>query len=191
MREACHESCGRCGNQGCVDVFEFCPQWSRSGQCSLQPRFMAFYCRESCGTCGFKSPFESDKQRDNGGHQYSDLKSSDFFCGQLKSRDDIEYEETFNFDDKVEENVQRTESVCTSAVFSDRFVVTAAHCIAEFKVEGLDQVTRNVFIRDNTPFKEIVEIRRQFTYPLYEFPFLYNDIAIFELGTYFSLDIQK
>lgn len=192
MREACHESCGRCGNVGCVDVFELCPQWSRSGQCSIQPRFMAFYCRESCGTCGFKSPFETDKQVDKERHQYSDLKSSDFFCGQLKPRETIENnDKPFNFDDKVEENVKRNDSVCTSAVFSDRFVVTAAHCIAEFKVKNQNQVTRNIFIRDNTPFKEIIEVKREFSYPLYNFPLLYYDIAIFELERKIEYDYEK
>ena len=41
--------------QGCVDHYENCPQWARSGVCTEEPQFMAFLCRESCGTCGFKS----------------------------------------------------------------------------------------------------------------------------------------
>ena len=41
--------------QGCVDHYENCPQWARSGVCTEEPQFMTFLCRESCGTCGFKS----------------------------------------------------------------------------------------------------------------------------------------
>ena len=41
--------------QGCVDEYEKCPQWSRSGFCEKFTDFMFFNCRESCGGCGFKS----------------------------------------------------------------------------------------------------------------------------------------
>lgn len=65
MREACHQTCGRCGNHGCVDQFELCPEWSRKGQCSIHPVFMSFYCRESCGSCGFKSGNDESSQKVN------------------------------------------------------------------------------------------------------------------------------
>ena len=41
---------------------------------------------------------------------------------------------------------------------------------------------RTITIRDNTPYKEVIPIKRQWKHPLYNFPQFYYDIAIYELG---------
>ena len=46
---------------------------------------------------------------------------------------------------------------------------------------------RAIILRDGTDSKENIEIRRVFVHPSFEFPSLYNDIAVAELGKYFSI----
>ena len=75
MKTACSKSCQKCVD--CVDNFANCPQWTRSGLCSVYPKFMVSNCRESCGTCGYRSPFNQEIQK-VGPKQYTDLKRSDF-----------------------------------------------------------------------------------------------------------------
>ena len=75
MRTSCQKSCQRCTD--CVDNFANCPQWSRSGLCSVYPKFMIFNCRESCGSCGYRSPFNQEIQK-VGAKQYTDLSRRDF-----------------------------------------------------------------------------------------------------------------
>ena len=41
---------------------------------------------------------------------------------------------------------------------------------------------RSILLRDDTDYKENVEIRRVFVHPEFKFPSLYNDIAVAELG---------
>ena len=36
--------------------------------------------------------------------------------------------------------------------------------------------------RDNTEFKELIEIKRVYQHPNYNYPTLYDDIAVVELG---------
>ena len=43
-------------------------------------------------------------------------------------------------------------------------------------------VTRTISIRDNTPYEEVIAIKREWQYPLYTHPEFYFDIAVFELG---------
>ena len=43
-------------------------------------------------------------------------------------------------------------------------------------------VTRTLSIRDNTPYEEVIGIKREWQYPLYTHPEFYYDIAVFELG---------
>ena len=52
-----------------------------------------------------------------------------------------------------------------------------------FRCRGDSRSTvRTITIRDDTPYKEIFSVKRQFQHPLYEYPKFYYDIAIFELG---------
>ena len=46
-------------------------------------------------------------------------------------------------------------------------------------------------VRDGTPFKEIVEVKRIYKHPLYSFPRLYNDIALLELGRRIEYDHDR
>ena len=75
MRTACSKSCQKCTD--CVDNFANCPQWTRSGLCSIYPKFMISNCRESCGSCGYRSPFNQEIQK-VGPKQYTDLNRRDF-----------------------------------------------------------------------------------------------------------------
>jgi len=90
MRSACQKSCGRCGSDGCVDNYEKCAEWTRTGKCSQHPEFMSFYCRESCGTCGFRSS-NSDEDQIVDGKQYSNKRRSKFTCGEHKLKEKIKY----------------------------------------------------------------------------------------------------
>ena len=42
---------------------------------------------------------------------------------------------------------------------------------------------RSIILRDETDYKETVEIRRVFVHQDFAFPSLYNDIAVAEMGT--------
>merc|ERR1712179_640033 len=79
----CQESCGVCGEAGCVDEHPQCPEWARSGSCFKNPEFMGHTCRESCGTCGFLAPDSKNNQVVRG-KQYSDFSKDDFHCGKYK-----------------------------------------------------------------------------------------------------------
>ena len=59
MQKTCPNTCGWV-ESGCHDEHPRCPEWARSGLCTVNigsnPSFMAHTCRESCGVCGFLSP---------------------------------------------------------------------------------------------------------------------------------------
>lgn len=46
-------------------------------------------------------------------------------------------------------------------------------------------------MRDDTPFKEIIEVRRHFVHPLYQFPLIHYDLVIFELERKIEYDFDK
>ena len=76
-------------------------------------------------------------------------------------------------------------------MISDRFVVTAAHCVSEFTDAQKRELTRTIVIRDDTQFEEIFEVKRHFLHPMYRFPLLYNDVAVFELERKIVYDFDK
>ena len=45
--------------------------------------------------------------------------------------------------------------------------------------------------RDGTPFKEVIETKRYYKHPNYQYPLLYNDIAVVELGRRIAFDYEK
>ena len=46
-------------------------------------------------------------------------------------------------------------------------------------------------LRDGTPFREVVEIKRVYQHPNYQYPKLYDDIAVVELGRRIAYDYDK
>ena len=64
---------------------------------------------------------------------------------------------------------------CGNVYINDRFALTAAHCPR--LINGRKYVT----IRDQTNFIEQIGVKRAFVHPLYKFPSLYYDIALYEL----------
>merc|ERR550539_1197657 len=46
-------------------------------------------------------------------------------------------------------------------------------------------------LRDGTPFKELIEVKRVYQHPHYKFGLLYNDIAMIELGRRIAYDYEK
>ena len=64
---------------------------------------------------------------------------------------------------------------CGNVYINDRFALTAAHCPR--LINGRKIVT----IRDQTNFIEQIGVKRAFVHPLYKFPSLYYDIALYEL----------
>lgn len=81
MSVTCPQSCGWCGDKGCVDEHPRCQDWVNNFQCHENPSFMAHTCRESCGVCGFLSPFNKEEQVVDG-LSYTDIDSKTFDCGR-------------------------------------------------------------------------------------------------------------
>jgi len=188
MREACQKSCERCGDKGCVDEYEKCPQWSRAGHCRANSDFMFFHCRESCGACGFKSPSNEELQT-VGGKQYTDVSASNYMCGENKRLEEaittvIDYQE------------KGDEGLCTNVLISDRFSLTAAHCLEE----GADRFrpkedTREAAFRRGTEFEEKIGIKREWIHPWRiskktQQP-AYYDIVVQELERRVIFDYEK
>ena len=46
-------------------------------------------------------------------------------------------------------------------------------------------------LRDGTPFKEVIEVKRVYQHPNYQYPKLYDDIAVVELGRRIPYDYEK
>merc|ERR1712012_751924 len=87
---------------------------------------MFFQCRESCGSCGFKSPTNNEIQKVKG-KQFTDVTSKrDYFCGSFKNKEQIK---EVSLDQEAIENAE--EGLCSAVVISDRFALTAAHCLEE------------------------------------------------------------
>ena len=64
MMKTCMDTCGWCGEKGCVDEFpDECPQWAKEGLCSQFPNLLVHTCRESCGSCGLLSSDSKEEQR--------------------------------------------------------------------------------------------------------------------------------
>jgi len=70
----------------------------------------------------------------------------------------------------------------TNVIVSDRYAVTAAHCIVEIDKAKL---TRSVTIRDGTKYEEVIGVRREWVYPWRfvddSLESAYYDIAVMEL----------
>jgi len=181
MREACMESCGRCQDKGCVDNFESCPTWTLKGYCDEAPKFMLFNCRESCGTCGFKSRFDTELQIVNG-KQYTDITADDFTCGEDRKLTTEQIAAP-----KTESTDAGEIGLCSYTVISDRFALTAEHCI--IGVNRKDQY-RRVSIRDNTQYQETIGVSRVWTHPA-RAEGAYYDIAIMELERRIIFDYDK
>jgi len=171
MRSACQKSCKRCGSEGCVDNYEKCAEWSRAGVCSKRPEFMSFHCRESCGTCGFKSSSNSMDQVVNG-KQYTTDNHKAFTCGENKKKDKLK-----NDSDNKPDTTMPHGPVCTSVIISDRFLITAAHCLEGELGPG---AIRKITIRDDTAFTETIEVKRFWQFPKFDGS-SYYDIAVIEL----------
>ena len=54
-----------------------------------------------------------------------------------------------------------------------------------FHDRNQEESIRTTIIRDDTDYQDVIEIRRMFLHPNFQFPSLYNDIAIGELGLNF------
>eukprot|EP00092_Neocalanus_flemingeri_P037709 GFUD01041055.1.p1 GENE.GFUD01041055.1~~GFUD01041055.1.p1 ORF type:complete len:698 (+),score=145.05 GFUD01041055.1:85-2178(+) len=212
MQGACAESCEWCGSKGCVDEHPKCIEWSRSGACVQNPFVMTHMCRESCGVCGFLSPENTEDQvkdgksysdftKDNfdcGRYKLlTEINGDDFEAETVKPiegkpAEPLEIENEIDTDDIdlrtadvfFSSDGDPTEFFCGATMVNDRWVVAASHCYDDFGASasiGPRQVKINT-IRDNTEYKELVEIKRVFKHPLYKYPNLYNDVALLELG---------
>ena len=68
--------------------------------------------------------------------------------------------------------------------------MAAAHCYENRGNELTGKVKTNT-VRDGTPYKELVEVKRVYKHPLYSFPRLYNDIALLEMGRRIEYDHDR
>ena len=86
------------------------------------------------------------------------------------------------------------EVFCGGTVVADRWVVAASHCYDDFRngvSPGSPRRARVNIVRDNTPYREVVEIKRVYKHPNYRFPNLYNDVAVLELGRRIEYNFTK
>ncbi len=83
----------------------------------------------------------------------------------------------------IEEFEKTGEVRCTNFLINDRFLLTAAHCNINFDPDHEQELTRAIVLRDNTPYREVVEVRRVFSHPLFQAPNATYDIAVIELGS--------
>ncbi len=69
-------------------------------------------------------------------------------------------------------------------LINDRFLLTAAHCTLDINnaEDSVGEVIPVIVIRDNTPYREVIEVKRTFEHPLYQGANATYDIAILELG---------
>ena len=92
-------------------------------------------------------------------------------CGKSKSYFINEEDSTSYLDGKT--------GYCTSIRISDRFILTAAHCMESFsRSEDLNAIE----IRTGTDFREAFGVRRYFYHPLREPLYYKYNFAIIELG---------
>lgn len=103
-------------------------------------------------------------------------------CGKFAKKSNVQTE-------KKTKRQAEDPGICTATVFSDRFVITAAHCITD--VQEQPGVTRTISIRDSTDFQETIEVKRSFVHPDFDLPSLYHDIGVFELERRIEYDFQK
>ena len=74
---------------------------------------------------------------------------------------------------------------------SSRWAVAASHCADDFPAKEERRQVRTVVIRDNTRYKEVVEVKKVYKHPNYQYPALYDDIAVLELGRRIVYDHER
>jgi len=217
MQRSCAKTCGWV-ESGCHDEHPRCEDWARRGMCVTSGMFMAHTCRESCGVCGFLAP-ENKEIQTRGGRSYTDFTISNFDCGRYKPLEEIndvteETEENSVLSDSndfsadliepkganVEElevfslGLDGGEYFCGATIINDRWLLSAAHCYDDNKEEVQFFQPREIKVntlRDGTTFKEVIEIKRVYQHPNYQYPKLYDDIAVVELGRIIPYDYEK
>jgi len=214
MQRSCAQTCGWV-ESGCHDEHPRCEEWARRGMCVISGMFMAHTCRESCGVCGFLAP-ENKENQSQDGKDYSDIATKTFDCGRYKTLEEINnvddkaeeensvFSDSVNFPNEEEENVEELEVFssglddgeyfCGATIINDRWLLSAAHCYRDEADKDQSIQPRQIkvnTIRDGTPFKEVIEIKRVYKHPNYQYPKLYDDIAVVELGRRIAYDYEK
>ena len=80
-----------------------------------------------------------------------------------------------------------TENVCS------RWLAAAAHCYDDLN-EGVDSQPRKILtntLRDNTIYKENIEMKKVYKHPNYVYGLLYDDIALVQLGRRISYNFTE
>merc|ERR1712038_504761 len=178
MQRSCARTCGWV-ESGCHDEHPRCEDWARRGMCVTSGMLMAHTCRESCGVCGLLAP-ENKEIQTQAGRSYTDFTLNNFDCGGYKLLSDIR---------GAEKESSNKEIKCSNSIITDRWMVGAAHCFNEFQ-NNQGEITVNT-LRDGTPLKEVIEVKRVYQHPNYEYPKQYDDIAVVELGRRIAYDYEK
>jgi len=80
---------------------------------------------------------------------------------------------------------------CAATLITDRFLVSAAHCFEDFGNSPLNNLMSISTIRENTKFREFVEIKKVYPHPSYNYPSSYSNIAVLELGRRVEYNFKK
>jgi len=207
MAHTCRESCGVCGFLSTDDTTEQVVGENTYSD-FRDPKF-------DCGRFKLLSELNPKKEGENLAETGTN-EAKENVEGNAEEEDDYDIRSEDDYDvrstvrKKRQDTVEEEEDVffsndspdvgapdsgikfCGATVFNDKWIVTASHCYDDFgSAVGQPRQVKINTIRDNTPFKDVIEIKRVFKHPKYVYPNLYNDIALLELGRRIDYNYTK
>ncbi|KAJ8721947.1 hypothetical protein PYW08_004349 [Mythimna loreyi] len=89
------------------------------------------------------------------------------------------------------DDIKSVNWLCGGTVISDRFILTAGHCLASAAVGPVKYVALGILNRSDPPeLWRIYNVKRRIPHPEYKPPSKYNDIALLETDTKIIFDRQ-
>jgi len=194
MAHTCRESCGVCGFLSATNLDEqtvgsksYSDYKKDNFDCGRFKLLTEINGEELSDDNTESQPKEDDIPTENFDEDPS-LKEEEDILGLRQDTNEIDDDFVFYF---TLEN--KDDYFCGATIINDRWIVAAAHCYNEFETEASNtarEIKINT-IRDNTAHKELIEMKKAYTHPHYEYPSLYDDIAVVELGRRIVYDYDK